>query len=74
MGEFNLRDGEVAAIVARPARVDEPVRSILAGEFAEAVASIRASGWDGRTTTRLVVFGVHDDGYLNQVEMAVDPE
>ena len=74
VGDFNLGDGDVAAVVARPARVDEPLRSILAGEFEEAVAGIRASGWDGQTTTRLVIIGVHDDGYLKEVEMAVDPD
>jgi hypothetical protein len=47
---------------------------VRAEEVSEAVAGIRAAGWPGEETTRFVLFGVHDDGYLTQVEVALDPD
>lgn len=49
-------------------------RAVRAKEVIEAVAEIRAAGWPGNEITRFVLFGVHDDGYLTQVELALDPD
>ena len=38
------------------------------------MAGLRASGWDGSTRTRLVIFGGEPDGYLREVEIAADAE
>jgi hypothetical protein len=74
IGEIERGDGGTVAVVARPERVAEPLRTVRAEEVAEAVAGIRAAGWPGNETTRFVLFGVHDDGYLTQVELALDPD
>lgn len=67
-------DGGTAAIVARPTHLDVPVREAFALEIAEAVEGLRLSGWDGASSTRIVVFGGDPDGYLYDVEVAVDPD
>lgn len=67
-------DGGTAAIVARPTHLDAPVHEAFAPQIAVAVAELRQHGWDGRTTTRLVIFGGDDDAYLREVEVAVDPD
>jgi hypothetical protein len=73
-GEIERGDGGTVAVVARPERVAEPLRPVRTEEVAGAVAGIRAAGWAGNETTRFVLFGVHDDGYLTQVELALDPD
>lgn len=67
-------DGGIAAIVARPMNLDAPVHEVLAPQIAEAVAELRQFGWDGTSTTRLVIFGGDADGFLREVEIAVGPE
>lgn len=73
VGKLLRGDGGTAAIVARPAHLDTPVHEALSPQIAEAVAELRELGWDGGTTTRLVIFGGDEDGYLREVEVAVDP-
>ncbi|MGH9920026.1 MAG: hypothetical protein ACRD6W_14315 [Nitrososphaerales archaeon] len=73
IGEIERGDGGTVAIVGRPERVAEPLRTVRAKEIEEAIAGIRAGGWPGNEASRFVLFGVHDDGYLTQVEVALDP-
>jgi hypothetical protein len=51
-----------------------PVRITLALEIRQAVDGLRAHGWDGPTAQRPVIFAGDNDGYLRQVEIAVDPD
>ncbi len=74
IGEIERGDGGTVAVVARPERVADPLRIVRAKEVEEAVAGIRAAGWSGNEASRFVLFGVHDDGYLTQVEVALDPD
>ena len=74
IGEIERGDGGTVAVVARPERVAEPLRTVRANEVAQSVAGIRAAGWPFTETSRFVLFGVHDDGYLTQVELALDPD
>lgn len=67
-------DGGTAAIIARPMELDAPVREALASQIVHAVADARGFGWDGQSTTRIVIFGNDPDGYLRHVEVAVDPD
>jgi hypothetical protein len=67
-------DAGSAAIVARPTNLDAPVHEALARQIAEAVAELREYGWDGRSTARLVIFGGDGEGYLREVEVAVDAD
>ena len=72
IGEIERGDGGTVAVIARPERVAEPLRTVRAKEVEEAIAGIRAAGWPGNKASRFVLFGVHDDGYLTQVEVALD--
>ena len=72
IGEIARGDAGTVVVVARPERVVAPLRTVRAREIAEAVAGIRAGGLPGDETTRFVLFGVHDDGYLTEVEVALD--
>jgi hypothetical protein len=74
VGEIERGDSGTVAVVARPEQVAEPLRTVRANEVEQSVAGIRAAGWPGNQTTRFVLFGVHDDGYLTQVELALDPD
>lgn len=67
-------DGGTAAIVARPTQLDVPVHEALRAQIAEAIEGLRELGWDGTSGTRIVVFGGDADGYLREVEVAVDPD
>jgi hypothetical protein len=67
-------DGGTAAIVARPTHLDAPVHEALAPEIAEAVEGLRQFGWDGASSTRIVIFGGDADGYLREVEVAVEAD
>lgn len=71
----NLERGDAGTvvIVARPAILDVPVPVAFASQIAEAVPELRAFGWDGASTTRLVIFG-GDSGFLREVEVAVDAD
>ena len=73
VGELTRGDGGSAVVVARPMNIDVPVRVALAPQIHEATEGLHAYGWDGSTATRLVIFGGDADGYLRQVEIAVDP-
>jgi hypothetical protein len=66
-------DGSTAVIIARPTHLDAPVHEALAPQIAVAVAELRQHGWDGSTGTRFVIFGGDADGYLREVEVALDP-
>jgi len=66
--------GGSAIVLARPTNIDAPVRVALAPQIRQAVEGLHAHGWDGSTASRLVIFGGDADGYLRQVEIAVDPE
>jgi hypothetical protein len=74
VGDLARGDDGSAVVVARPMNIDAPVRVALAPQVHEATESLRAYGWDGSTASRLVIFGGDADGYLRQVEVAVDPE
>jgi hypothetical protein len=67
-------DGGTAAIVARPMNLDAPVHKALAPRIAEAVAELRQYGWEGGSGARLVIFGGDAEGYLREVEVAVDAD
>jgi hypothetical protein len=73
VGELARGDDGSAVIVARQMNIDAPVRVALAPQIHEATEGLRAYGWDGTTASRLVIFGGDTDGYLRQVEIAVDP-
>ncbi len=74
VGELARSDGGSAIVIARPMDIDAPVRVALSRQIREATEGLRAHGWDGSTASRLVIFGGDADGYLRQVEVAVDPE
>jgi hypothetical protein len=74
VGELARSDGGSAIVIARPMNIDAPVRVALRPQIREATKGLRAYGWDGSTASRLVIFGGDSDGYLRQVEVAVDPE
>ena len=74
IGKIERGDGGTVVVVARPERIAQPLRTVRAEEVARAVAGIRTAGWPGTETTRYVLFGVHDEGYLTQVELALDPD
>jgi hypothetical protein len=66
--------GELArGVVAQQMNIDATVRIALAPQIHKATEGLRAYGWDGTTASRLVIFGGDTDGYLRQVEIAVDP-
>jgi hypothetical protein len=67
-------DGGRAVIVARPAALDAPIHVAMEASIAEAVSQMRAFGWDGKSATRLVVVGGDPEGYLREIEIAIDPE
>lgn len=73
VGELTRGDGG-SAVVARPMNIDAPVRFALGLQIREATEGLHTCGWDGSTASRLVIFGGDADGYLRQVEIAVDPE
>lgn len=66
-------DGGSAAVIARPMALEAPLHLALTQQIAEARQGIGRFGWDGSTPTRMVIFG-QDEGYLRQVEIAVDPD
>lgn len=74
VGNLLRGDGGTAAIVARPTHLDAPAHEALEPQIAVAVGELRAYGWEGRTSTRLVIFGGDGEGYLREVEVAVDPD
>jgi hypothetical protein len=39
-----------------------------------AAVKMRERGWDGSVPTRGVIFGGDGDGFLRQVEVAIDPD
>jgi hypothetical protein len=61
-----------ALIVAHAMNLAQPVRERFSSEIPQALAGMRAAGWDG-SPTRFVITG-HDpvEGYLSQVEVASD--
>lgn len=67
-------DGGIATIAARPVVLDGPVHKMLAPQITKALADLHTYGWDGRSSTRIVIFGAHAEGFLHQVEVAVDAE
>lgn len=67
-------DGGTAVIVACPMDLDTPVHDAFAPQIAEADAELRKYGWDGESGTRVVIFGGDTEGYLRQVEVAVDAD
>lgn len=67
-------DGGMAVIAARAAVLDGPVHTVLGPQIAAALADLRAYGWDGLSGTRIVIFGDNAEGFLQQVEVAVDAE
>jgi hypothetical protein len=74
VGELARSDGGSAVVIARPMDIDAPVRVALALQIHESREGLRTHGWNGSTASRLVIFGGDADGYLRQVEVAVDPE
>jgi hypothetical protein len=62
-----------ALVIAHSGSLDEPIRVTRASAVAKAMDGLRADGWDG-TPSRFVITG-HDpvEGYLSQVEFALDP-
>ena len=74
VGKLARGDGGSAIVIARPMNIDAPVRVALRPQIWEATKGLRTYGWDGATASRLVIFGGDSDGYLRQVEVAVDPE
>jgi hypothetical protein len=65
--------GGSVVVVARPAGLDSPIGVALTTQIMEARRGIRETGWDGSTPTRAVIFGADDEGFLRQIEIAVDP-
>ena len=74
VGQLERGDGGMAVVVARPMSIDAPVRAALADQIRNATDRLRSHGWDGSAPSRLVVFGGDPQGYLRQVEVAVDVE
>ncbi len=74
VGELARGDDGSAIVVARPTNIDTPVRTSLASQIHDATEGLRSYGWDGSTASRLVIFGGDAEGYLRQVEVALDPE
>jgi hypothetical protein len=74
VGELARSGGGSAVVIARPMNIDAPARVALARQIRDAAEGLHAHGWDGSTASRLVIFGGDADGYLRQVEIAVDPE
>lgn len=66
-------DGGSVAVVARPMNLDAPVGEIFGPAIAEVRTEMAKCGWDGATACRAVIFGVGEEGYLRQVEFAVEP-
>ena len=74
VGQLQTLDQGSVIVVARPMDFELPLRVALAPEIHEAISGARASGWDGTTTSRLIIIG-HDQGeYLRQIEIALDPD
>lgn len=65
--------GGILAVIARPTELDVPVKNALAQQIAQAIGEAQQFGWDGASTTRIVVFGGDADGYFRHVEVALDP-
>jgi hypothetical protein len=74
VAEVGRGDGGAAVVIARSTDLDQPIRVTLAGQILEVREGLRRHGWDSSTPTRAVIFGGDADGYLRQVELAVDPE
>ena len=66
--------GGTAVLLARPMNLDAPVAEALASQIAEMRDGMREHGWDGSVPTRGVIFGGDADGFLRQVEVAIDPD
>lgn len=69
-------DGGYVLILAFPVQLDADPRIAYAPEITQMRKELRESfGWDGRTPTRVVLFGVDpDEGFHRNVEIAVDPD
>jgi hypothetical protein len=74
VAELARGDRGIVIVIARLTNLDAPVRIALAHLIPEAVDGVRARGWDGSTAIRFVIFGGGADGYLQQIEIALDPD
>jgi len=74
VGEMALSDGGQVVVVASPVTLSLPVHDALRSQIAEAKAGLKDRGWGGMTPTRIVINGLSADGYLQQFEIAIDPE
>jgi hypothetical protein len=69
-----LGGGAQLEIIARPLTIDFDLRVLFAPQIAEARAGLLSCGWDGKSPTRVVIFGKDEDtGTLEEVEVAIDP-
>lgn len=73
VGEIMRGDSGSVVILGLPTRLEEPVRVALGEEIEKVMTELRTSGWNG-APGRLVLPGAPVDGYLWQVEIAVDAE
>jgi hypothetical protein len=74
IAELARAGGGAAVLLARPMNLDAPVPEALASQIAEMRDGMREHGWDGSVPTRGVIFGGDEDGFLRQVEVAIDPD
>ena len=73
VADIQRAGGGRAVVVARPMALDVPVRSALNQQVAEAFDALPSHGWDGNTTSRIVIFGEDPEGYSRECEIAIDP-
>lgn len=71
--EIERAGGGSAALIARPMDLDAPVNVAFATQIAEIRAGLAEHGWDGAPPARVAIFGGDADGYLREVEVAIDP-
>jgi hypothetical protein len=74
VGQLRRLDEGTVAVIARPINLGTPIHIALAPQIQEATIGLRVCGWDGRTPSRLVIFGQDAGEYLRQIEIAVDPD
>lgn len=70
--EIERAGGGSAVLIARPMDLDAPVHIAFAEQIAEIRAGLGEYGFDGAERARIVIFGGDADGYLREVEVAID--
>jgi hypothetical protein len=75
VAEIARARGGSAVLLARPMNLDGPIPETFAAQIAGMRDGIREQGWDGSALTRgVIIIGGGEDGFLRQLEVAIDPD